>query len=105
MRDAVSNTAKYGDYTRGERIITAETRAAMRKILDEIQSGQFAQEWVAEHAAGKPRFVDFRKKHAAHPIEVVGRKLRNLMPWMRGNPTRPEPVEASGTADHGFRMM
>jgi len=105
MRDAVSNTAKYGDYTRGERIITAETRAAMRKILDEIQSGQFAQEWVAEHAAGKPRFVDFRKKHAAHPIEVVGRKLRDLMPWMRGNPTRPEPVEASGTADHGFRMM
>jgi ketol-acid reductoisomerase len=105
MRDSISNTAKYGDYTRGERIVTEETRAAMREILKEIQAGQFAQEWVAEHAAGKPRFAEFRKKHAAHPIEAVGKKLRNLMPWMRTNDTRPEPVEASGTADHGFRMM
>jgi ketol-acid reductoisomerase len=105
MRDSISNTAKYGDYTRGERIVTDETRATMREILKEIQAGQFAQEWVAEHAAGKPRFVEFRKKHAAHPIEAVGKKLRNLMPWMRTNDTRPEPVEASGTADHGFRMM
>ena len=105
MRDSISNTAKYGDYTRGERIVTAETRATMRKILDEIQSGEFAQEWVAEHAAGKPRFAEFRKRNAAHPIETVGKKLRNLMPWMRASDTRPEPVEASGTADHGFRMM
>jgi len=105
MRDAISNTAKYGDYTRGERIVTSETRETMRRILGEIQSGEFAQEWVSEHAAGKPRFADFRKRNAAHPIEAVGKKLRNLMPWMRAAGTRPEPLEASGAADHGFRMM
>jgi ketol-acid reductoisomerase len=105
MRDSISNTAKYGDYTRGERIVTEETRATMRKILEEIQSGAFAQEWVAEHAAGKPKFAEFRKRNAAHPIEAVGKTLRNLMPWMRASQARPEPVEASGAADHGFRMM
>ena len=105
MRDAISNTAKYGDYTRGERIVTAETRATMKTILAEIQSGAFAQEWVAEHAAGKPRFTEFRKKSAAHPIEAIGRKLRDLMPWMRSAQTKPEPVEAAGAANHGFRMM
>jgi ketol-acid reductoisomerase len=82
MRDGVSNTAKYGDYTRGSRIITDETRAQMRKILEEIRRGEFAQEWVAEHAAGKPRFVEFRKKGHAHPLEGVGRRLRAMMPWM-----------------------
>ena len=105
MRDSISNTAKYGDYTRGPRIITPETKVAMKQILTEIQNGTFAQQWVAEHAAGKPAFVEYRKKHAAHPIEEVGRKLRGLMPWMRANQTKPEPVEAGGTADHGFRMM
>ncbi|MBD5653972.1 MAG: hypothetical protein IAI50_02185, partial [Candidatus Eremiobacteraeota bacterium] len=105
MRDAISNTAKYGDYTRGERIVTVETKRIMREMLGEIQRGEFAQEWVAEHAAGKPRFVEFRKKHAAHPIEAVGKKLRNLMPWMRATAPKPEPVEAAPTADHGFRMM
>ncbi len=105
MRDAISNTAKYGDYTRGERVITPETKKAMKQILTEIQNGQFAQEWVAEHAAGKPRFAEFRKKAAAHPIEEVGRKLRGLMPWMRMNANQPEPIEAARTADHGFRMM
>jgi len=82
MRNGVSNTAKYGDYTRGPRIITEETRKEMRKILEEIRSGKFAQEWVAEHAAGKPRFVEFRKKGQAHPIESIGRRLRAMMPWM-----------------------
>jgi len=105
MRDAISNTAKYGDYSRGDRIVTDETKREMKKILTEIQSGAFAQEWVAEHAAGKPRFSEFRKKYAAHPIEAVGKKLRGLMPWMRGSDTKPEPAEAAGTADHGFRMM
>jgi ketol-acid reductoisomerase len=83
MRGAISNTAKYGDYTRGPRIVNAETREAMKKILGEIQSGQFAQEWVAEHAAGKPSFNAFRAKAAKHPIEEVGRRLRGLMPWLR----------------------
>ncbi|MGP6156590.1 MAG: ketol-acid reductoisomerase [Vulcanimicrobiaceae bacterium] len=104
MRDAISNTAKYGDYTRGSRIITAETKDVMRAMLKDIQSGAFAQEWVAEHAAGKPRFAEFRKKWAAHPIEVVGKKLRDLMPFLKAARTKPEPVEAAGNADHGFRM-
>jgi ketol-acid reductoisomerase len=83
MRGAISNTAKYGDYTRGPRIVNAETREAMKQILSEIQSGQFAQEWVAEHAAGKPSFNAFRAKAAKHPIEEVGKRLRGLMPWLR----------------------
>ncbi len=83
MRDSISNTAKYGDYTRGSRVITPETKVAMKGILDDIQSGRFAQEWVAEHAAGKPKFNEFRKTWSSHPIEAVGQKLRDLMPWMR----------------------
>jgi ketol-acid reductoisomerase len=108
MRDGVSNTAKYGDYSRGTRVIGEPSRAAMREFLAEIRSGAFAQEWVAEHAAGKPRFAEFRRQGAAHPIEEVGRKLRALMPWLRKAPaTAPEPPEswhAAGTM-HGFRMM
>ncbi len=87
MRNAISNTAKYGDYTRGKRIIRSETRAEMKRLLNEIQSGAFAKEWVAEHAAGKPRFAEFRRAAGAHPIEEVGRKLRGLMPWMRTETT------------------
>jgi ketol-acid reductoisomerase len=82
MRNAISNTAKFGDYTRGPRIVTDETRASMRKILDEIRSGAFAQEWVSEHAAGKPSFKKFREKAAGHQIEAVGTQLRGLMPWL-----------------------
>ncbi|MGB8266549.1 MAG: ketol-acid reductoisomerase [Candidatus Velthaea sp.] len=83
MRDAISNTAKFGDYTRGPRIVTDETKAAMKQILAEIRNGTFAQEWVAEHAAGKPSFNAFREKAAAHDVERVGRELRTLMPWFR----------------------
>ena len=97
MRDAISNTAKYGDYTRGERIITDQTRAEMRKILGEIQSGAFAQEWVAEHASGKPSFRAFRAKAAQHEIEHVGTELRGLMPWLNGGQTAAE-------ADDGLRF-
>jgi len=103
MRDSISNTAKYGDYTRGPRIITPETKVAMKQILTEIQDGTFAQQWVAEHAAGKPAFAEFRKKHAAHPIEDVGRKLRGLMPWMRANQAKPEPAPAGAANDRGVR--
>src|SRR5271157_3436662 len=78
MRNAISNTAKYGDYTRGPRIVNDSVRG-------EIQSGEFAQQWVAEHAAGKPKFTDFRKKAGAHLVEEVGRKLRGLMPWFESN--------------------
>ncbi len=100
MRDAISNTAKYGDYTRGERIVNASTRAEMRKILGEIQSGSFAQEWVAEHASGKPSFRAFREKAAQHEIEHVGTELRGLMPWLNGGTTAAEADE-----DLRFRVL
>jgi ketol-acid reductoisomerase len=83
MRGSISNTAKYGDYTRGPRIVNDQTKATMKEILKEIQSGTFAQQWVAEHAAGKPSFNKFREDAAKHPIEKVGAKLRTLMPWFQ----------------------
>jgi ketol-acid reductoisomerase len=83
MRGSISNTAKYGDYTRGPRIVNDETKATMKAILKEIQAGEFAQQWVAEHAAGKPSFNKFREEAAKHPIEAVGAKLRTLMPWFQ----------------------
>src|ERR1700693_5693367 len=108
MSGGVSNTAKYADYTRGKRVIGEPARAAMREFLAEIRSGVFAQEWVAEHAAGKPRFAEFRRQGAAHPIEEVGRKLRALMPWLRKDSPEPsEPPQSwhASSAMHGFRMM
>ena len=83
MRNSISNTAKYGDYTRGPRVVTAETKATMKTILTEIQNGTFAQQWVAEHAAGKPSFNKYREEGLKHPIEAVGAKLRTLMPWFQ----------------------
>lgn len=83
MRHSISNTAEYGDYTRGDRIITDETRAEMRKILSEIQSGQFAREFVLENQAGKPGFTAMRRREAEHPIEVVGKDLRAMFSWMK----------------------
>ncbi len=82
MRYSVSNTAEYGDYTRGPRIITAETKAEMKKILDEIRSGQFAREWILENKANAPAFKAMRRQERAHPIEEVGRQLRRLMSWI-----------------------
>jgi ketol-acid reductoisomerase len=82
MRYSVSNTAEYGDYTRGPRIVTDETRAEMKKILNEIQSGQFAREWILENKAGAPAFKATRRREREHQIEQVGRKLRKLMTWI-----------------------
>ena len=82
MRNSISNTAKYGDYTRGPRVVNDETRATMKQILKEIQEGTFAQQWVAEHAAGKPSFTKYREVASKHKIEEVGAQLRTLMPWM-----------------------
>ncbi|MEN6497996.1 MAG: ketol-acid reductoisomerase [Thermoguttaceae bacterium] len=82
MRYSVSNTAEYGDYTRGPRIITAETKAEMKKILQEIQNGQFAREWILENKANAPSFKAIRRQERAHPIEEVGRQLRRLMSWI-----------------------
>jgi len=83
MRDSISNTAEYGDYTRGPRIVTDETRAEMRKILSEIQSGQFAREFVLENQAGKPGFTSMRRQEAEHLIEEVGKELRAMFSWLR----------------------
>ena len=82
MRYSVSNTAEYGDLTRGPRVITEHSRKAMKEMLEEIRSGKFADEWMAEHAAGKPNFKALEKKGAEHPLEEVGKRLRGLMPWM-----------------------
>lgn len=82
MRDGISNTARFGDYTRGPRVIGEASRKAMVEILTEIQNGSFAQEWVGEHASGKPRFTAFRKAMQERAIEHVGTQLRALMPWL-----------------------
>jgi len=82
MRYSISNTAEYGDMTRGKRIVTDETRKAMKAILAEIQSGKFAEEWITEHRCGQPHFRELRKEASKHPIEEVGAKLRGLMPWL-----------------------
>jgi ketol-acid reductoisomerase len=85
MRYSVSNTAEYGDYSRGPRVIDEHVRTEMKKILADIQSGRFAREWVLENAAGQPSFKALRRRAAAHPIEEVGEKLRAMMPWIAEN--------------------
>jgi len=82
MRYSISNTAEYGDYTRGPRIITDETKAEMRRILAEIRRGEFAREWILENKAGAPSFLAQRRLEREHAIEEVGRRLRRLMPWI-----------------------
>lgn len=83
MRYSVSDTAEYGDLTRGKRIITQETRQEMRRILEEVRNGNFAREWIIENRVGRPVFTALRKKEAEHPIEVVGKKLRSMMGWLK----------------------
>jgi ketol-acid reductoisomerase len=83
MRDSISNTAEYGDYTRGPRIVTDQTKAEMKKVLQEIQSGQFAREFVLENLAGKPGFTATRRQESEHPIEEVGKDLRAMFSWMK----------------------
>jgi ketol-acid reductoisomerase len=83
MRHSISDTAEYGDYTRGPRIVNAQTKDEMRKILKEIQTGQFAKEFIVENHVGRPTFEQFRIAEAAHPIEEVGKRLRDMMSWIR----------------------
>ncbi|MFH1868779.1 MAG: ketol-acid reductoisomerase [Candidatus Omnitrophota bacterium] len=83
MRSRVSDTAEYGDYTRGKRVISQKVREDMKKILEEVQSGKFAKEWIDENKAGRPNFNKMRETEAAHKIEKVGKSLRELMPWMK----------------------
>ncbi|HTS86956.1 MAG TPA: ketol-acid reductoisomerase [Gemmatimonadales bacterium] len=102
MRYSISDTAEYGDYTRGPRIITDETRAEMKRILGEVQSGQFAKEWLAEHRSGGKNFARMRAADLNHPVEVIGAQLRAMMPWTeegkaaqvaaKAKPSRVAPV-------------
>ncbi|MBF0270818.1 MAG: ketol-acid reductoisomerase [Magnetococcales bacterium] len=83
MRYSISNTAEYGDLTRGPRVVDARTKQEMKKILDEIQTGEFAREWIVENMAGRPRFQALRRRGTEHQIEQVGAGLRDMMPWIR----------------------
>ena len=85
MRYSISNTAEYGDYTRGPRVISPAVREEMKRILDDIQSGRFARDWVLENAAGQASFKAMRRRSAEHPIEQVGERLRAMMPWIAQN--------------------
>src|SRR5262244_1757194 len=85
MRYSISNTAEYGDYTRGPRIIDGRVKAEMKRILEDIQSGRFARDWVLECQAGQPSFKAMRRMGAEHPIEEIGAKLRGMMPWIAKN--------------------
>ena len=83
MRYSISNTAQYGDLTRGPRIITDETKKEMKKILREIQSGEFARDWILENRANKPLFTALTRMGQEHKIEEVGSRLRDMMPWLK----------------------
>jgi ketol-acid reductoisomerase len=83
MRYTISDTAEYGDYTRGPRIIDEHVRDNMRQVLIEIQDGSFAREWILENQAGRPSFLAMRRMGAEHPIEEVGSELRAMMPWLK----------------------
>ncbi len=94
MHYSISDTAEYGDMTRGPRVITDATRDEMRRILGEIRSGEFAREWIAENEAGRPEFNRLREESTGHPIEKVGAELRAMMPWIAAGRVRPQ--DASG---------
>ena len=104
MRYSISDTAEYGDLTRGERVISPAVREEMRRLLADIRSGAFAREWIAECRAGAPRFDDLRRKAKEHPIEQVGAKLRAMMPWTEEGKaaqqgrTRPKPSQREQAA-------
>ncbi len=85
MNYSISNTAEYGEYRSGPRIITGETKAEMKRVLDDIQSGRFTRDWVLENKAGQASFKATRRRNNAHPIEEIGEKLRGMMPWIAEN--------------------
>jgi ketol-acid reductoisomerase len=91
MRYSISDTAEYGDYTAGPKIVTADTKKAMKQILADIQAGRFAKNWIAEAESGYPNFKQMRRQDANHPIEIVGAKLRDMMPFL--DPVKlPQPA-------------
>ena len=98
MRFSVSDTAEYGDYTRGPRIVNEQTRAEMKKILAEIQSGQFAREWIAENKAGRKNFLAMREAARHQPVEDVGRGLREMMPFLKKKKEAGVPQDTEAAA-------
>jgi ketol-acid reductoisomerase len=92
MNYSISDTAEYGEMSRGPRVITTQTKAEMERILGEIRSGDFAREWIAENEAGRPNFNRLRKQAEAHPIEKVGAELRAMMPWIGAGKQRVQDV-------------
>jgi len=94
MYYSVSDTAEYGGYTRGPRVIGPQVKAEMKKILQEIQSGQFAREWIAEYESGEKKLRETRAKTRQHPIEVIGRKLRQMMSWLKAKEVPEESTAA-----------
>jgi ketol-acid reductoisomerase len=94
MRSSISDTAEYGDLINGQRVVTADTKAEMKKILSEIQSGQFADEWIAESESGRPNYHRMQEEGKQHPIEAVGAELRAMMPFI--NAGKQKVAEASG---------
>jgi ketol-acid reductoisomerase len=101
MRYSVSDTAEYGDYTGGPRLVTAETKAEMKKMLDEIRSGKFAQTWIDENASGRKSFEATRKAERSHRIEKVGAELRALMPFLRPVTITDEETVGAGARQNG----
>jgi ketol-acid reductoisomerase len=85
MNYSISNTAEYGEYVSGPRIVTKDTKAEMRRVLDDIQSGKFTRDWMLENKVNQTSFKATRTKTAQHPIEEVGAKLRAMMPWISAN--------------------
>ena len=105
MRHSVSDTAEYGDYVAGPRIVTAETRKAMQKLLDEVKDGTFAKNWIAENRNGRPTFEARRLKESEHRIEAVGREMRRMMPFLDAKEVLPglRGAQASGSAGNGAK--
>jgi ketol-acid reductoisomerase len=92
MNYSISDTAEYGEMSRGPRIVTPATKTEMKKILGEIQSGEFAKEWIAENENGRPNFDQMRQRAQQHPIEEVGAQLRAMMPWISAGKQRVQDV-------------
>jgi ketol-acid reductoisomerase len=82
MREVISDTAEYGDYITGPKIITADTKKAMKQVLTDIQDGTFATNWINENETGREGFLDLRKQNEGHQVETVGAELRGMMPWL-----------------------
>ncbi len=108
MRYSISDTAEYGDYSRGPRVIDDRVKAEMQKLLTDIQNGTFAREWILENQAGRPSFNAYRRQEAEHPIEEVGRRLRKMMGWLKEGrsseqktetPTKETAVASPGSGD------